>query len=441
MLARSVTINLAGRVGSLVLGFIASLLIARWLGPADRGLLALLLSVSMMAWVGAAVGIPMAVLYYASRPGASTQRLLGTTLAVAAVLTLVLVPLAAVVSGPLADAFAHGRGGLLWVLAAAYVPILFLDSTTHNQLLARLQFTRFNALSVAGRFASLVLAVVLVGVVGLGVAGGLLATIAASVVMVVGSLWTLRREGRPRFDGALLKTLMKYGIRVQANNVFQNLNYRLDVIVLQLFRPLAEVGYYVVSQVIAELVLVLADSFQSSVIPLVAGAEGADRDGTTVLAIRHHGLLAAAACVANAGIGTLLIVFGYGSAYKPAVVPMLILLPGIWWLGTGSLVTTNLRARGRPGTASAVSGVAVVATVTLDLVLIPPFGVVGAAVASVIAYTLQGVLSLIVLSRVAGIPVRTLVVPDHDDLRAYPTAARLLVLRMRGQGTRVPEGG
>jgi O-antigen/teichoic acid export membrane protein len=438
MLARSVTINLAGRVGSLVLGFIASLLIARWLGPTDRGLLALLLSVSMMAWIAATFGIPMAVLYYASRPGASTQRLLGTTLAVAAVLTLVFVPLAAVFSGQLANAFAHGRGGLLWVLAAAYVPILFLDSTTHNQLLARLQFMRFNALSVAGRFASLVLAVVLVGVAGIGVAGGLLATIAASVVMVVGSLWALRREGRPRFDGGLLKTLLKYGVRVQATNVFQTLNYRLDVLVLQLFRPLAEVGYYVVSQVIAELVLVLAESFQSSVIPLVAGAEGADRDRTTVLAIRHHGLLAAAACVANAGIGTLLIVFGYGSAYKPAVVPMLILLPGIWWLGTGSVVTTDLRGRGRPGTASVVSGVAVVATLTLDVALIPPFGVVGAAVASVIAYTLHGILSLIVLSRVAGIPVRTLVVPDHDDLHAYPTAARLLVARMRGRGTRAP---
>ncbi len=430
MLARSVTTNLLGSVASLVLGFVGSLLIARWLGPSDRGLLALLLSVSMIVWILATAGLPMSVLYYASRPGASTQRLLGTTLVVAAALTIVLVPVAAALSGPLSDAFGHGRGGLLWVLAAAYVPILFLDSTIHNQLLARLSFGRYNVLAVAGKAATLALAVVLVGVAGLGIGGGLVATIAASVVMVVGCLWFLRHEGRPRYDGVLLRTLLRYGVRVQANNVFQNLNYRLDVIVLQFFRPLADVGYYVVSQVIAELVLVLANSFQSSVIPLVAGAADADRDRTTILTIRHHGILAGAACIANAGIGTLLIVFGYGSAYRPAVVPMLILLPGVWWLGTGSVVTTNLRGRGRPGTASVVSGVALVATIVLDLALIPPFGVIGAAVASLIAYTVQGILSLAVLSRVSGLPVRTLVVPDRSDLKAYPAAARAVVARL-----------
>jgi Na+-driven multidrug efflux pump len=62
--------------------------------------------------------------------------------------------------------------------------------------------------------------------------------------------------------------------------------------------------------------------------------------------------------------------------------------------------------------------------------LIPPFGVIGAAVASLIAYTVQGVLSLAVLSRVSGLPVRTLVVPDRDDLRAYPAAVRTLVARL-----------
>jgi O-antigen/teichoic acid export membrane protein len=435
MLARSVTLNFLGSAASLVIGFVGSVLLARWLGPTDRGLLGALQAISASALTLTSIGVPMAVLYYASRDRTSTRKLLGTSFAQAAVLAAILVPAAAIFSHPLARAFSHGRGGLVWVLAAALVPITFLDWTTHNQILARLQFGFYNTVSVVSKVVTVVLIVVLVGVGKLGVAGGLLALGAASVVMVVGCLPPLLRDGRPQYDGRLFQRLTSYGVRVQLNNIFQNLNYRLDVIILQFFRPLSDVGYYVVAQIIAELVTVLAGSFQSSIIPLVAGSEGESRDRTTILAIRHHGILAATGCVLNAGFGTALIVIGYGSAYRPAIVPMLILLPGIWWLGTGSVVTSDLRARDRPGLASAVSGAAVLVTVGLDLALIPPLGIIGAAIASVVAYTVQGILSLVALSRVTGLPVRTLVVPERSDLAAYPAAARTLARRLRGRST------
>jgi hypothetical protein len=52
-------------------------------------------------------------------------------------------------------------------------------------------------------------------------------------------------------------------------------------------------------------------------------------------------------------------------------------------------------------------------------VLIPPFGVIGAALASVAAYTCFGVTSLIALSRVSGIGARELVVPTREDFMVY----------------------
>ena len=435
MLARSVTLNLLGSAASLVVGFVGSVLLARWLGPTDRGLLGALQAVSTSALTLTSIGVPMAVLYYASRAEASTRRLLGTSFAQAAVLAAVLIPAAAIFSHPLARAFSHGRGGSVWILAAALVPITFLDWTMHNQILARLQFRFYNVLGVVSKVVTVVLIIALVGIGDLGVGGGLVAVGATSVVMIAGCLPVLLRDGRPRYDRRLFRKLTSYGARVQLNNIFQNVNYRLDVIILQFFRPLSDVGYYVVAQIIAELVTVLAGSFQSSIIPLVAGAEGEGRDRTTILAIRHHGILAAAGCILNAGFGTALILVGYGSSYRPAIVPMLILLPGIWWLGTGSVVTSDLRARDRPGLASAVSGAAVLVTVGLDFALIPPLGVIGAAIASVVAYTSQGVLSLVALSRVTGLPLRTLIVPERADLAAYPAAARTLARRLRRRST------
>src|ERR1700758_3406359 len=67
LLARSLTLNIGGRVLGLVTGFVSSVVLARLLGPADRGLLALMLSASTVALAVTAIGQPLAATYYASR--------------------------------------------------------------------------------------------------------------------------------------------------------------------------------------------------------------------------------------------------------------------------------------------------------------------------------------------------------------------------------------
>ena len=67
MLGRALTLNMVGQVGVLMVGFGASILLARLLGPSDRGLLAIELSVASLAFAIVAMGLPIAVEYYAGR--------------------------------------------------------------------------------------------------------------------------------------------------------------------------------------------------------------------------------------------------------------------------------------------------------------------------------------------------------------------------------------
>jgi Na+-driven multidrug efflux pump len=105
----------------------------------------------------------------------------------------------------------------------------------------------------------------------------------------------------------------------------------------------------------------------------------------------------------------------------------------MWFLGTGTLIGSDLSGRDRPGLASLLSGAVVLVTVTLDLLLIPELGAVGAALASVVAYTVFGIASLLALARVSGIGVRTLVLPTGADLALYGGVARrsLAFVRLR----------
>ncbi len=314
MLARSVALNIIGSAVSLTVGFASSLLLARWLGPSDRGLLGIMFAASQVGVAIAGLGLPVAIMYYASKRDARSGVLLGNSLAFTAVLTAVFIPAAWLLREPLSDLLSHDRGGDLWVLAAALVPLTFLDWTTHNQLLGKLRFGLYNVLVVASKVATLITVVVLLGVLSFGVGGGLVSIAAASLVMIVGSLPPILSESRPGLDLRHFLDTVGYGVRVQVGTIIQFLNYRFDVLVLQFFRPLASVGYYVVAAILAELVVTLALAFQSSILPLVAHYEGEEADATTIKALRHHGILALVATVANAGFAPLALLYGYGSA-------------------------------------------------------------------------------------------------------------------------------
>jgi stage V sporulation protein B len=423
MLARSVILNVLGTVGSLLVGFVASLLMARWLGPTDRGLLALMIEVSTVGIAIVAVGLPMTVTFYASRRDAPHGALLGNTAAYGLLVAIVVIPLAWVARGPIASTFGRGGGGDAWVLVGVMVPLLFLDWTTHNQLLGKLQFGRYNVLVVLSRLVTLALVVALIGFAGLGVTGGLLATAAASVVMIAGALPPLLRSERPRIDLVFFREMVRYGRRVQLGTLLQFVNYRFDVILLQFFRPLRDVGVYVVGVILAELVITLSTAFGTSLMPLVSSLENDPRQrDTTIASLRHHAVLAVVAIVIDAIVAPVLIVLGYGHAFIASLAPFYILLPGMWFLGTSAVIANDLRGRGRPGTSSLLAAVVVGLTVVLDLTLIPPLGIDGAALASLIAYTVFGVLALIVLSRIIGVRARELVVPTRAELAQYPAA-------------------
>ena len=95
-----------------------------------------------------------------------------------------------------------------------------------------------------------------------------------------------------------------------------------------------------------------------------------------------------------------------------------------------------IRDSGQPGFASALAGGAVVVTVALDFVLIPALGIPGAALASLAAYVVFGISSLIALSRLSGIPLRSLLVPTREDLRLSALVAGRLMRRLGFRGLR-----
>lgn len=422
MLGRSVIANALGQLSVLLIGMVSTIALARWLGPADRGILALMAYTWDVTIAVAAAGFTYAVAYFASRRDADRGAILGNSLLMGAVLAIVFIPFFALYGPQIADHLTHGRGGDAWRLVGILVVVTFLDWSIHNQLLGKLQFGRLNALIALSGVVSLAAIVVFVGAAGWGVAGGLAATASASIVMIVGSLMALRGI-RPRIDVQLLRALFAYGGRVAVGWIFQIINYRADVFILQAYVSLRSIGEYVIASLVAELALTGGSALATSVNALVANYEGEERQATTISASLRHGLiLTAVVIVGLAFFGGVAIKVAFGSSYNGAIEPMYILLPGMLFLGMGSVVTGNLRGIARPGVSSIIAGATMTITIALDFLFIPKWGINGAAFASTIAYTFHGITCVLVLSRVTDIPLRDLVVPTASDWRAYHRA-------------------
>ena len=419
MLRRAVILNVAGQIAVLVVGLGTTVALARWLGPKDRGLLALLSYTNDLMVAVVTVGFSYAVAYFVSKKDAPRGAILGNSLLLAAGLGVVFIPVFGFFGPQIAHVLSRGQGGGVWRLVGIVAVITFLDWCIHNQLLGKLQFGRLNALIAVSRVIALAAIVLLIGIAGWGVVGGLLSIIAAAVVMIVGSLLALR-DVKPTVDLALMRNMLSYGGRVSVGWIFSLVNYRADVFVLQAFVALRIVGQYVVAALVAELALLFSGAVQTSVNTLVARYEGEAAQAETIASsVRHGVILTAASTIGLAIFGGPLITIAFGEAFRPAVTPMYILLPGVTFLGVAAVVTGNLRGIGRPGMSSILAGVTVIVTLALDFVLIPLYGMNGAAVASTVAYTAYGVMGVVVLARLTDATVRELALPRRDDFTAY----------------------
>ncbi|MOA38393.1 hypothetical protein D3C78_1600740 [compost metagenome] len=114
-------------------------------------------------------------------------------------------------------------------------------------------------------------------------------------------------------------------------------------------------------------------------------------------------------------VGEWLIVTLFGEAYQPAYPALLALLPGLLGLCYVSILRLDLLGKNRPGSISLVMGLCALFNLALNLLLIPAYGIVGAAVASSVAYLAVTVALLWLYCRLSGVPVwQTLIILPSD---------------------------
>jgi O-antigen/teichoic acid export membrane protein len=401
------------------------LIIARSLGAAGRGEFVFLVTISVTLSALAALGVQEANINFASadpelRPALATNSVIlgafaGLTMAAAAACLAAVVPI-----------FGSQARVALIGMALAAVPV----QLTKMYLWRFIQADwRFGVASVSWTlpFATSFFVNALLAVLGfLTVVTAYGAWLGAQAVPVVFLAWQIARrgEGFGRPSVSLARRTVKFGLQTHFYKIMSMGNARLDQWILGVLGNTRELGLYSVAVAVSVSLYQLPGALDLAQRPDLA------RSSKETAAVRASVVFRVAALVT--GLGALaLAIFApficvglFGSEFRGSVDDLRVLMIGTIGVVALKLLGNALTAQGRPLRVSVAVAAGFAMTVVLDVLLIPRFGGLGAAIASAVAYSTVGIVVAVMFLRTLG--------GRAADLVPRPADAALVRSQVRG---------
>jgi O-antigen/teichoic acid export membrane protein len=374
----------ANGVTSLLMAAIA-VITARVLGPNGRGVIVLIATAATYVMLVSSLGVTISgrvMLGRGDRRATIAQYLgLGLSLSIVQIaLTMILIRLLLIGSGV---QVAAGNDVIMGLYGGGYMAAYLLV-----QVLYGLGLNDYAAsVQIAGALMQLVPVAVL-GSAGIAspwpyvgaMLGGTLGQVAVSLVILGYRdflVW-------PSFSAAGWLALVAKGIPAIGLTFGQAATLRIDRILIGLFLTASPVGIYSVAATGTEVVWLIPTALSQVLFQKFASKSVDLRSATRARVVSlAFGLATAVVIFAIAPPAIDLLV---GAKFAGAVVPLRILLVAALLLSSYQLDAFSLAAHGRIGLAASATLVGFAVVLVADLLLIPAYGIIGAAWASVLAY-------------------------------------------------------
>ena len=432
--ARRVTAVFSTKVVAFTLSLTTAIVISRILGPDGKGSYVAVTALPGLLGAIGVFGLPNAVNYFSAR-GTSIRGLLGAGILLTAILSTILISLVWVSLPWLETNVLRAAPDDLLHAILIVVPAALMSTFGMAVLYGRQQVRTYSTILIGQGVITLTLSTLLVAVFRFGVPGAVASSITVTWllalvdVVAVGRLSRREPSGKP----VSFRGLAGYGFRLYPASITGYFNYRIDTYIIQaiMLAPKGPLGLYSMAVTMAELIFYVPDSVSIIFLPRIAGLSQDEADALLGRVSRLTVLLTclvAAALIPAAWIGIHLVL----PRFVDCLPAFYVLLPAVISLSLTKVMTSYIAGRGRPGPISLGATITVVVNIVANLILIPHFGIVGAALASLMSYTISAAMLLSVASRLSHRSLLTLVVPGREEARVVVAGVRRGLARARG---------
>lgn len=411
------------QLGVSIINFVVIIIIAKNFGPEGNGIYALAILLPSLLASFLNLGIAPANVYFIGSSKVSVKNAWRSNLRLFFLLSSIGLFIGAFLIITNAEELFPGLdSNILWVSLLIY-PAKLLNNFISSLFQGLQKFKIFNLLIVLQPVCTFLLILLMLI---FGIANLMLLVIAYLVGILTsltfGTIY-LRKEIEEEVfsvnkeDENYLKESVTYGYKSHLSNILSFINYKADIFIINFFIGPGPTGIYVIAVQLSEKLWLTSKALSTVLLPRLSELNNDEekRKKITPLICRWTLISTFTASLVLALISYPAIQFIFGAAYLTAVTPLLLLLPGIV-TGAGSKVLANdIASRNRPDINMYVSIFIATSNVILNIILVPKFGINGAAVATSITYMFNFILKSYYYSILSGNKVLSLIIFDNDD--------------------------
>jgi O-antigen/teichoic acid export membrane protein len=416
---RKSSLTFITRAGTFALGFIIQVWIARRLGPEGKGAYAVLTLIPSLVAQLASLGIHNAHIYLIGQQKAALKPAAENALTFSLVVGSLVFGAYWAFRDWLDPLLFKGisPGITAWVSLAFPLHLAFL---IFNYLaLAKSDFFSFN-LPNLGRSVYILFGLLLLTLWRkIELYGVNLVWVATNAILAVQCWWLIFRRERfgLRWHPELFRASIKFGLQSHLGTIFYLLGWRLDFLLCNIYLDTRAVGFYSITVLLGEVLWFIPQTLAVVLLPEVSRLADDQSVRLTSQVCRLTLVSSALGAVLLVVIAPVLVSTIFGNNFLPAVSPLWLLLPGMVFESGTRILSSFFVGRGYPMTSTYSAALVFLSNLLINLWCIPRYGIMGAALAGTISYTLGAVYLLWSYRRLTGATYSQMLVAQRHDVR------------------------
>lgn len=389
----------------ILFGLTTSIIVARVLGPENNGVIAALLVYPSIFMSFGSLGIRQSAAYFLGKNIFSESQIKTAITHIWLISSVISLAVCFLLMRYFSNS---GDNSWLIILAVSPIPFTLLNNYNSGVFLGKNEISSFNKINWIPTLVILVVTTILVLWLSFGVSGYLIALIVGPLFISV--ILTFKNKFITAFsfnyNWSIIKSMLSLGMVYALALLIINLNYKIDVILLDNMSSNFETGIYSKGVSITEYLWQIPMLFS----PLVFSRSAISNDGRA-FSLKVSQLLRLS-FVAIGLVELLVFLFSkfiinlmFGESYAGSVMVLNTLLPGVLMLTVFKVINMDLAGKGKPWISIKAMAPALIINIILNIIFIPKYGAVGAAIASSISYTIASILFIFFYSIEMKIPV------------------------------------
>lgn len=404
-----------------IIGVISSIVLTRVLGPQNKGILTSALVIPNIIIGFSLLGIRQSTVVNVGGKKYSDNEIINSLFYLFLLTSIIGVILCSIFF--ISDSFFSKELSTYAIILILFlIPVRVANNYLNSFYLGKSNFKVINRIKWINSAFYLLLILVIVYALQYGVSGALLSlniTAIITSIILISLLFYHHHYSfsiKTKFNKTVIYKLVSLGVVYALAFLIIQLNLRADVLMLKYFKGNVIVGYYSIAVAIAETLWQFSIAIGTVMISRTANSEDLSKTiKDTNLIIRITIISAIVSGIILFVTAPYLIPWIYGNTFLPSVPIVQTIIPGILFFAIMQIIVSFIAGTGKPWLIVKIGIPALLINVAINIMLIPQWGGIGAAISTDISYFIALLLTVIYYIRKYNISLHELIIIKKDD--------------------------